>query len=317
MTKRSKRIELYDGEKLKKVNPENMKLYKKYEMDMTIRELSPATIYNYKTDLFSWFIYIYENQGNQSVLDLTEDDITEFIYYCKQQGNNTRRLKRRISSLSAFYKFLRRKRLIKENPMEFIERPRKDIDIVVQTFLTKEQVKLMKQKLKEYGNLQLETYALLSLSTMARVNAISNIKWEQIDFENMTIDNVLEKEGKLVTLYFDEEVRDLLLKLKESREALGIDSEYVFLVKNGGKYTKATVSTLYSWAKKIGEMIGVPTLHPHDFRHSGSQLLKLAGMPIEMISELLNHKGLDVTKKHYLRQDKQQIQREKSKYKIL
>jgi len=316
MPERSKRIELYDEEKLKKINPENVKLYKKYEMDMTIRELSPATIYNYKTDLFSWFIYIYENQGNQSVLDLTEDDIAEFIYYCKQEGNNTRRLKRRISSLSAFYKFLRRKKLIKENPMEFIERPRKDIDIVVQTFLTKEQVKLMKQKLKEYGNLQLETYALLSLSTMARVNAISNIKWDQIDFENMTIDNVLEKEGKLVTLYFDEEVRNLLLKLKESREALGIDSEYVFLVKNGGKYTKATVSTLYSWTKKIGEMIGVPTLHPHDFRHSGSQLLKLAGMPIEMISELLNHKGLDVTKKHYLKQDKQQIQREKSKYKI-
>lgn len=313
---RSKRIELYDEEKIKHVNPENMRLYKKYEMDMIVRELSPTTIYNYKTDLFAWFIYIYENQGNQSVLDLTEDDIMEFIYYCKQQGNNTRRLKRRISSLSAFYKFLRRKRLIQENPVEFIERPRKDIDIVVQTYLTKEQVELMRKKLREYGDLQLETYALLSLSTMARVNAISNIKWEQIDFENMTIDNVLEKEGKLVTLYFDEEVRDLLLKLKAQREAEGIDNEYVFLTKIGGEYKKATSNTLYNWAKKIGEMIGVPTLHPHDFRHSGSQLLKLAGMPIEMISELLNHKGLDVTKKHYLKQDKQQIQREKSKYKI-
>ena len=61
-------------------------------------------------------------------------------------------------------------------------------------------------------------------------------------------------------------------------------------------------------------MIGVPTLHPHDFRHSGSQLLMLAGMPIEEISELLSHSGLDVTKKHYLRSDTKKLQESKDKY---
>jgi integrase len=316
MAERSKRIEFYDEEKLKKVNPENLKLYNKYEIDMNIKELSPKTIYNYKLDIYSWFIYIYENQVNQCILDLDEDDIVEFIYYCKQQGNNSRRIKRRMSSLSAFYKFLRKKRIIKENPMEFIERPRKDVDIVVQTFLTKEQIELMKQKLKEYGDLQLETYALLSLSTMGRVNAISNIQWKQIDFKNRTIDNVLEKEGKIVTLYFSEEVKDLLLKLKEEREKENIVCDYVFITKNNNKYGKASVNTLYEWAKKIGEMINVPTLHPHDFRHSGSQNLLLAGCPIETISELLNHGGLDVTRKFYLRQDKKKMREEKDRYEV-
>jgi integrase len=63
-------------------------------------------------------------------------------------------------------------------------------------------------------------------------------------------------------------------------------------------------------------MIGIPTLHPHDFRHSGSQLLKLAGMPIEEISTLLNHSGIDVTKRHYLRADEKKIQASKDKYVI-
>ena len=63
-------------------------------------------------------------------------------------------------------------------------------------------------------------------------------------------------------------------------------------------------------------MIGIKTLHPHDFRHSGSQLLSLNGCPIEKISELLNHSGLDVTKAHYLRQDKKKIREEKDKYTI-
>ena len=57
-------------------------------------------------------------------------------------------------------------------------------------------------------------------------------------------------------------------------------------------------------------------IHAHDFRYSGSQLLKLNGMPIEDISELLNHAGIDVTKKHYLRQDKKKIKENKDKYSI-
>ena len=61
-------------------------------------------------------------------------------------------------------------------------------------------------------------------------------------------------------------------------------------------------------------MIGVPELHPHDFRHSGSQLLKVNGAPIELISELLNHSGLDVTKKHYLTQDKKQMKLDRDKF---
>ncbi len=260
---------------------------------MTIRELSPKSISGYDNDLSHWFIFIYDNQDNESILKLTEDDIVEFLYFCKTQGNNSRRMKRRISSISAFYKFLRRKKLITENPLEFFERPKKDTDIITQTFLTKEQVALMKQKLIENGDLQLQTYALFSLSTMGRVNAVSNTRWEQIDFDTRTVNDVLEKEGKLVSLYFSPEVKELLLKLKQYREDNNIDdSGWVYITRYDHEYNKVAKGTMQQWAKRIGELIGVPTLHAHDFRHSQSQLLKLSGMPIEQISELLNHSGL-------------------------
>jgi site-specific recombinase XerD len=168
-------IQLCDAQKIKLVNPETINLYKKYEIDMSIRDLSEGTIKGYKGDIFEWFNYIIKFQDNKTITKINEDDITEFLFYCKNKGNSSRRMKRRTASLSAFYKFLRRKRLIIENPMEFVERSKKDIDVVVQTFLTENQVEIMKTKLKENGDLQLETYALLSLSTMARVNAISNI----------------------------------------------------------------------------------------------------------------------------------------------
>ena len=308
---RSKRIVIKADED---INVENLKLLKKYKRDMQLRELSEKTIYNYETDLMAWFRYLV---FNPCVKDLNEDDIEEFIFYCKEEGNNTERIKRRIASISAFYKFLRKKKEIHENPCEFIPRPKKGLPVVTQTFLTKEQVTDMMNKLKECKNFQIYVYAMLSLSTMARVNAISNIMWEQIDFEDRVIEDVLEKEGKIVTLYFSENVKELLLQLKEQRKADGIDNKYVFLTKYGKEYKKVSTSTLEDWAKYCGKLIDVPTLHPHDFRHSGSQLLSLNNCPIEKISELLNHSGLDVTKNHYLRQDRKKMKEEKDKYSFI
>lgn len=317
MTKRSKRILLTESVNKSKLNKDNIKLFNKYKIDMSIRELSPKTIYNYETDYYAWLSYIYLFQDNKNVLKIDEDDLTEFFYYCKTEGNNSRRMKRRMASISAFYKHLRKKRKIKENPMEFIDRPKKDTTVVVQTFLTKKQVLLMKRKLKENGDKLLELYALFSLSTMARVNAVSNIKWKQIDFDNRVCNDVLEKEGKIVTLYFNEEVKELLLEIQEERKRCNIENEYVFITKYDNTYKKINTSTLSEWCKKIGCMIGIPTLHCHDFRHSSAQLLKVAGMPIETISDLLNHSGLDVTKKFYLRQDKKKMQSEKDKFEII
>ena len=319
MAERSKKINFYDSEIIKQINSETIKLFNKYKMDMELRELSPNTIDQYSSDLTQWFIYIYNNQGNQCITELTEDDLTEFFYYCKKEGNNSRRMKRRMSSISALYKYLQKKRLVKENPMMFIDRPQKDVDVMTQTFLSKEQVEEMKRQLQlmvdeNSKNLQLQVYALFSLSTMARVTAVSSIKWEQVDLEERVCNDVLEKEGKIVTLYFSEEVKQLLIKLKEYREENNInDYGYVFM---SGDNKPLDTCTFNDWCKKIGRLINVPTLHPHDFRHSGSQLLKLAGCPIEQISELLNHSSLDVTKKFYLRADKKKIREEKDKYDI-
>lgn len=317
MPERSKRVVLHDPEKLKQINDETQMLLKKYKVDMSLRDLSEKTIYQYEKDLQQWFIYILDNQFNQSVKDLTDDDITEFLYFCKQQGNNTERMKRRMAAISAFYKFLRKKKLILENPCEFLDRPKKGLPIVAQTFLTKEQVQLMKDKLTEYGDLQLKTYALFSLSTMARVNAVANVKWEQIDFENRIVRDVLEKEGKIVDLFFSKEVKELLLELKQQREIQKIDDYgWVFYSGHNTEDKPISTGTLNEWCKRIGKMIGVPELHSHDWRHSGSDLIFKAGMALEDVSALLHHSGTDVTRKHYLTEDTSRLTKLKDKFEI-
>lgn len=315
MPERSKRIVLHDEEKLKQINPETQKLMQKYKIDMSLRDLSPKSIYGYEKDLNQWFIYILEHQFNQCITELSDDDITEFLYFCKQEGNNVERMKRRMAAISAFYKFLRKKKLIKENPTEFMDRPKKGMPVTVQTYLTPEQVELMREKLTEYGDLQLKTYAMFSLSTMARVNAIANLKWEQIDFEARECRDVLEKEGYIVELSFSNEVKDLLLALKKEREDKGInDYGWVFYSRYNNETKPISNGTLLEWCKKIGNMIGVPTLHCHDFRHSGATLLKNMGMSLEDISELLHHSGTDVTSKFYIKKDTSKIKALKDKF---
>lgn len=315
MPERSKRIVLHNEEKLKQINPETQKLMQKYKIDMSLCDLSPKSIYGYEKDLNQWFIYILDHQFNQCVTELSDDDITEFLYFCKQEGNNVERMKRRMAAISAFYKFLRKKKLIKENPTEFMDRPKKGMPVTVQTYLTPEQVDLMRTKLTEYGDLQLKTYAMFSLSTMARVNAIANLKWEQIDFEVRECRDVLEKEGYIVELSFSNEVKDLLLALKKEREDKGInDYGWVFYSRYNNETKPISNGTLLEWCKKIGNMIGVPTLHCHDFRHSGATLLKNMGMSLEDISELLHHSGTDVTSKFYIKKDTSKIKALKDKF---
>lgn len=328
MAEISPKIQFYDAEKLKNINPETMKLWKKYEVDMTLRELSKRTIDGYLNDLQHWWIYIYDNQDNQCITQLDEDDVTEFLFYCKQQGNNSRRMKRRMSSIAAFYKFLRKKKLIDNNPTEFIDRPKKDTEIITQTFLTMDQVNQIYEELDKnisesktlsgiHSAMQLKCYAMFSLSTMARVTAVSSVKWDQIDFDERVVNNVLEKEGYLVTLSFSEDVKSILMELKRFREKNNINDEgFLFTTQMDGVHKQVTTSTLNQWCKKIGSMIGVSTLHPHDFRHSGSQIMKLNGAKVEDISAMLNHKSTDVTIKYYLRKDQRKIQESHDKFGI-
>ena len=284
---------------------------------MSIKELSEKTIYNYNTDLRQWFIYILDYQFNESVLMLEEDDILEFISFCKDKGNNTERIKRRLSTISAFYKYLKKKRILQsDSPTEYIDRPKKGLPVVIQTYLTEEQLELIREKLNELGDVQLITYVELSLSTMARVNAISHLRWEQIDFENRVIEDVLEKEQRYVTLYFSEKVRDLLLRLKEYREINNVnDHGWLWYTPYVNEEKCVSNSTLASWTKRVSDMVDIP-LHCHTWRKSASNLLKKKGMPLEDISTLLNHLDTSTTKKHYINSQDSNISALKDKFNI-
>ena len=156
---------------------------------------------------------------------------------------------------------------------------------------------------------------MFGLSTMARVNAMSHLKWEQVDLDERMCNDVLEKEQKVVDLYFSPEVEQLLRKLKKYREENNInDFGWVFITPHVTETQCIQNSTLNDWCKKAGKMIGVPTLHNHDLRHSGSNILKELGMDIQDIAELLHHESTETTVRHYLTVNKKKVKENKDKF---
>lgn len=125
----------------------------------------------------------------------------------------------------------------------------------------------------------------------------------------------LKRENKLVELYFSEEVKELLLKLKAERKKQHInDYGWVFYTNKSTIEKPISKSTLNEWAHIAGSLIGIDTIHPHDFRHSGATLLKNAGMPLEYVSALLSHSSTETTKKYYLKDDTRLISQLKDQY---
>jgi len=319
-------------EKLEKVDKKNKDLINKF-FSFKNMNLSDATKKNYESDFNQWLVFINEKYGDgllshEFILDIIKNDsdemvdlIEDFIFFCTSElNNNERRIQRRLSSISSFFLFLRKKRKIKENPVDFVERPSVSAGEkiqVKQNYLDESQIDTIRRSLRRTGQKQLELYFELSLSTMARVNAINNIKVSQINFENKIIDDVLEKEGYRVTLFPSDRALKLVKDWLKDRKEMGINHESLFIAKYNGEWKQVSKSSMQSsWIRKIGKIVDIDNLHAHDLRHSGSSLLYNKGMALEDVQKLLNHKSPNTTLDHYIKQDVKKIQDKKQAFEI-
>ena len=203
----------------------------------------------------------------------------------KSTYNNERRF------LSAFYTWMRKAKLIEENPVEATE-PKRVISKPIDYFSKEEMIK-MKDACKD-----VRERAILEVfrSTGARVGEITDICLEQVNFETGDIWIKGEKGGRYRTLYLDEDARHYYLKYKESRKD---DCPHLF-TKSRKPYGKMTVSAYRTIIKEIGERAGITTrVYPHKMRKTLGMDLKNRGVDIGIIQEVLGHASPAVTSMYY------------------
>jgi len=305
-------------EDLEKINPQNLDLLNKYILGK--RNLSETSRNAYINDFQSFFVYILKNYNNKFLFDFEVEEaaemIDDYISFCMSiLGNSERRASRRTSSISSLYMFYKKRRKIKENPVELLERVRATTGQYVadHIFLTAEQVELIRQGIKDNPDTQLELYFELSLFTMARISAICSINIKQINLEQKVISGIKEKEGYIVNFFLSDKVRDLISKWIDERKKNNIKSKLLFCTKNGAD-AKSMIQTTY--VKKLSSYAGVKGVTAHCLRRTGSSLRKKAGMALEDISKLLNHRSTAVTQQFYIEEDFAKLQDEVERYDI-
>ena len=210
------------------------------------------------------------------------------------------------SSLNSFFSFLKKQRLINNNPFsEGIERPKtKENDIIflepdewaivknnIMTGVGSERSKA-KQKKWMYRDLLLFQIPII---TGVRITALTEISFDDIDFKNHTI-HVIDK-AREKTLFLDDGTFGLLLVWIENRKELMKEYEdtgYIFI---SNQRKKLTVTSAERIVEKYTYNIN-KHITPHKLRSTCGTNMYRATRDIYLVAEVLGHTSTATTKKY-------------------
>ena len=283
---------------------------------------------SYATDIKTFFTYIKENnpafknipirEFKLSILEqITSYDIEEYLSYMryyekdgKTYTNNELAIKRKLSALRSFYGYYHKHKMINLNPAAQVDTPkihekaivRLEINEVAQLLDNVETGnKLTKQQLVAHEKLKTRDLALLTLllGTGIRVSECVGLDINDVDFDNNCI-KVIRKGGYEDIVYFGDEVLEALLSYLEERKAMhGLEgSENALFLSYQNK--RLSVRSVEKLVKKYASTVTtMKKITPHKLRSTyGTNLYQETG-DIYLVADVLGHKDVNTTKKHY------------------
>lgn len=267
-------------------------VYKHYTMDMfTLQDLEriePVDIEEYQD-----YLKVYQNKDRQ---------IT----------NKERGLSRKMSALRSFYGYYFKRQMIQKNPTLLVDMPklhekaiiRLDTDEVAMLLDHVEACgsKLTGQRKVYYEKNKTRDLAILTLllGTGIRVSECVGLDITDVDFKNNGI-KVTRKGGNEMIVYFGEEVKTALLAYLEGERASATplpDHENALFLSTQRK--RMGVQAVENMVKKYArEVTPNKKITPHKLRSTyGTNLYKETG-DIYLVADVLGHKDVNTTKKHY------------------
>ena len=291
---------------------------------------SAKTRINYAYDIRVFFHFLLENNPiyknytmNQfRVQDLERIepvDIEEYMEYLKVYKrednemitNGERGLKRKMSALRSFYSYYFKHQYIATNPTLLVDMPkhhdkainRLDIDEVAMLLDYVESCgsKLTGQALSYYNKTKERDIAIITLllGTGIRVSELVGLDLSDVDFNNNGV-MVTRKGGSQMVVYFGEEVEKALRNYLETyRKAVTPLAGYENALFLSTQKRRIGVQAVENMVKKYASQITNKRITPHKLRSTyGTALYKETG-DIYLVADVLGHKDVNTTKKHY------------------
>ncbi len=257
---------------------------------------SEKTISAYKLDLEQFYTYIqrYFENGIVTLREITVLNIRDFLRYLNEKPDCNRSLARKSAALNSFFKFCKRSRLIINNPMDKIKRPKYEVPLP--KCFTEEEVRTLLSIPDTSNRFGIRNKAILETlySSGLRLSELAGIRLQDIDLKRGLV-RVMGKGNKqrIVPLgsYAIEAINNYLkIRPKFAQE----DSpDLLFLTKSGKAFDAKQLDIIL---KRYFELVAkAKGYSPHSLRHSFATHLLSRGADLRAIQELLGHSLLSTT----------------------
>ena len=289
---------------------------------------SSRTRIAYGYDLRIFFEFMHQNNAALrqmemvdfpiSILDsITASDIEEYMDYLtyyekdgKEVTNDERGKARKLACLKSFYNYFFRKEIIVKNPAALVKMPRlHEKEIIrldmdeVSTLLDQVEngTALTDKQLKYHEKTKKRDLALLTLllGTGIRVSECVGLDITDVNFKNSGL-KIRRKGGYETVVYFGIEVEEALLNYLEDREriipASGSENALFLSLQDRRICVRAVENLVKKYATLVTTL---KKITPHKLRSTyGTSLYRETG-DIYLVADVLGHKDVNTTKKHY------------------
>lgn len=232
---------------------------------------------------------------NKPLIKMDQNDIEYYLRWLQKQGNNNTSLNNRRRNLSAFFTWLRKAKMIQDNPVDAIE-PYPTIQKPIE-HIDSEEMELLKDACR--SNRERALIEVLR-STACRLGEIPTIKVCDIDWSTgqLVVYGHKTRTYRLVMLddvalqYVDFYLRD--------REVAKDSKEPLFTHERGDKTQVLKADGIYFCIKQLAKRSKVEkNIFPHIFRKSTATKIVQRGGSDEQAGEYLGHTPHTVTGRHY------------------
>jgi len=251
--------------------------------------LSQNSVKSYQSDLLHFMEWSVQALKIPAKLT-TSQDINKYIKYLFDQDFKSSSVNRKISSIKAYFIFLKKKKYIDVIPTEDIPIPKQNKNLP--NSMSEKDVETLLSCINSKKDIEIRDRAMVELlyATGVRVSELINIKFSNIDM-NRNVVRVLGKGSKERLIPFGDQAHDSITKYLQIR---GKSQSKELFLSNRGKI----LSRVSFWNRVKVYLIRCnlkSNISPHTLRHAFATHLLNRGADLRSVQMLLGHSDLSTT----------------------
>lgn len=262
------------------------------------RNYSRRTTEEYQADLEAFKQFYEATDSSLSWADMPADIIRQWVVEMMDKGNAPTSVRRRLSSLRSFYKFLLRRNLVTRDPVHSIPGPKVEKKLPAYVRET-EMDKLFDGDFfgEGYQGIRDRMILLTFYSTGIRLSELVGLMDKDVDLDQMQL-KVTGKRNKQRIIPYGDEYGDSLRQYLVERDAfarqLASDDRSLFLDERSAQ--RMTPAKVRSIVKKYLSMVTTQQRNsPHVLRHTFATAMLNHKADLQSVKELLGHESLSTT----------------------